>query len=480
MANEKSIIPEGRPLRAEDLNDENTEAARQTWAAQGNVRSHLPDVIADATKSNRANPSAQKKNARRKEIAEDLLKRSDVQDKPITMSGAVNNRVSLFQQAVEHARHHGLAVPQGTGWYWDHAKAIEDAGRQFGFDRETAIRATTPLSAQNNPETERRGGAALMDLVANQHKYTVELTPELHKAVSEKATSKGWGGTALPDSMKGKTVSASDLSSKQLTALASVSKDHEEKHGKINTDIDVAGMRSVRGPGPAAKSIEFLRGERSAKDLVNPLTAPKIASYTERTLSAHYDDPAYGEYMLRLHHYTHGNPNQGVLDLYGLRHSDEGMLSSKADTAEDSWMQAISTGQPLESTDGVSPAKFAASDSKLADPGSAHKRSPVTGKTAHPSGQVSGAAIIHSQNNLATRTAAAQNPVQMGGETANLPATAMQEVPWMQARIIADKADELKKPVEQPQLFRDRRSKNTNDPTESNNNPTTYQQQSLF
>ena len=444
MPPKKSRVPQGRPLRDEDLSPENRKAAREIWADQGNMKTKLNETISAASKSVRAHPNAVAAQKRRAETAQTLLDSGKIKDKPITMSGAVAHRVKLLHESTAAARSEGNSAPPGTAWYWEHAKAIEDAGKQYGFDRETAIRATTPLSAQNPPETERKTGAALMDIVANQDRHTVELPADLHAAVSAK--SKTLGGAALPESMKGKVVTASNLSAQQLSALAAVSVDHEKKGKTVNTTMDLSAIRGARAPVPVANSIEYLRGERSAESLVDPLSAPKVASYTANTLEAHHDNPEYHEYYTRVHHLTHGDPNQGVMDLWGLRHSNEGMLSADRDTAEDSWMQAINTRQPLESIGRTSPAKFAASDPQIADPGKATKTSPVTGETAHPSGQVSAAAVIHSQSNKATRLAAARVPVQMGDETTHLPAPVMQELPWMRARIIAGKAPELNPP----------------------------------
>jgi len=429
-----------RVLQLEDFTPAQQRTAQSIWRDQGKVKSHLSAAHAVVDRMIvSSNPHQQTKGKHLKNSLD--LVSPHLTDKPITLEGATQNRVALLHDAIRRARQDPTSS-SGAGWYYQHNAAIAGAGAAAGFDAGKSIRSTTPLSAQNAPETERRAGAAVQDLVGHQDTHTFHLTPEWHRAASAAAVK--LGGAPIPAHHVGTAVSARDLSPEQLTGLVTSSKGEENAGRPAKSSVDMSAIRATRLGSEVARSIGYLRGSVPAKALVNVHTAPKIGSYTKATLDATPNTPEHDEYIHRVHHLMHEDPNQGAFDLWKLRQSHAGLLSANHDTAEDSWMQAVSTGQPLAKVQGargrgLSPAKFAASTKGLAEPGGAPKKS-AAGVSVHPDPGVKGVTAIHALNNAATRRAAAAIPIRMGDTVTHLPSVAAQELTWTEARRQAGKA----------------------------------------
>jgi hypothetical protein len=408
-----------------------------------------------------------------------------VEDKPITMRGAVSERLKLAEAGRQRARQEG-----GTGgadWFFEHHNLIKGAAQETGTPTREAISSTAAMSPMNPPEQERAAGHAMMRLVHEPH--TVEMTPELHQAT--KAKVKKLGGPPIPEEHVGNTVKTKDLHHTHLAAIASVDAEMRNKGTPTQSSAPEAftAIGATRQSASASKGIQHLRGQTPAgQPVIHPWSSPKVASYEESTQEAVPGTAEHGEFGVRAHHYVHGDPNQGVLDLWGKRHSEEGMLSSGREpgpgshTPEDTWMESVSTRQDPKNIGGggrgVSVAKTVGSESRLAGAEAMTKTTPSGGKIdVDP--LIGGYAVTHALNNAATRQAAQHVKIQMGWEypkgkeptvettqeggkerkrlvggeaqpvQANMPVRALHPIVWTEIRRQADKDPQYRQAQEE-------------------------------
>ena len=447
MATKRPGAPAGRALQYEDLDPEGRRAARENWAEMGKVKTRMSGAVEAAKEAQRTsdNPEYRKKMGHRVSSLETIA--PHVEDKPMTLQGAAAARVKLVHQGAARAREAGGGDLGGSDWYFGHHSLIAQAGQQHGFTPHQAIAATTSLSPLNAPETERPAGAAAMKLTAEPH--TVEISPDLHRATQKRI--KDMGGPPMPKEHIGKEVKVQDLHPTHIAAIGSVNAQMRNKGTPVKSSAPEAftALGATRLSDEAARSMSHLRGDIPESDVISPHGGPKVWSYKESTKAAVPGSAEHGEFATRMHHFIHGDPQQGVMDLWGLRHSKEGILSPEHHTAEDTWMQSISTRQkplnvPGSRGRGVSVAKLAGSDPKLAAADAMRKASPTSEATAPDDPRTGGTAIAHALNNKATRMAANKVKIQMGHETAHMPAVGVQAMSWTEQRRQADKDPDYK------------------------------------
>jgi hypothetical protein len=500
------------------MDPETEKAVRENWAAMGMARGHVAEAKQKAQEQ-AVNPNIKEEGREkgRKRIKALAAIEPHVQDIPITQEGATQARVQRTRQARARAKKIGPLtdpqtgwkmpeVPEGSGWYFSHHADIASAGDQHGFSKEQAITVTTNMSPENHPEIEKRAGRAIMNMVAGQDDHTVHVTPELHSVVNQRLKGSDLQGAPMPANWKGQHVKLSDMDAKHIAAIGSVAAHmREEKQQPVQSTAPFEDLGAARKAKNAFKGIEYLRGQRSLEDVIDPHSAPKLWSYRQNTLDSVPGSAAHLEYMARAQDYQRGgqkgvaqgrrtpqgfHPDTGadklarmsaqaakppagspearlsalqlsaagirrhpsgqhtLPDYRPLRQSDEGILAKDRPTAEDTWMQSISTqqdprsvregGEPGEAKgrSGSSIAKTLVSDPDLASDKRMRKSSVSSEAKVATDGRVKNAALRHAVENHATRQAAHQ---------IGMPATFTQEVPWSEQRIRADKSPEYRK-----------------------------------
>ena len=491
--------PEGRALRLEDLDPEGRQAAEENWRHMGMVATNMAGSIEQARQAveNVSNKPQYREGAKKRLTSMEAVA-PHVKDIPMTTEGAQGVRVQRVHEARQRAQEEGEEVPRGTGWYFTHHARIAAVARKHGIDTQKAITATTNMSPMNNPETELKAGGALMDMVANQRKHTVHITPEIHAASA--ASVKRNGGPPMPKSWIGKNVRLSDMHAAHIAGVASIAADQRNQGTPIQSTANFEDVGAARGAANATASIEHLRGDRSREETIDPHSSPKVWSYEKSTSESVPGSETHLEYMARARDFqrrgtagvrggqrtprgfrseteeqrtqrrteaagaalgaaaaTPGSEEHRAAtmrmgltgieqskrtgrhtlpDIRPQRRSQEGVLSSQADTAEDTWMHSMSTQQPPTSIktgesakSGTSIAKTVASEGPA---GEKHmrKKSPISEATVVNDPRIKNASLNHALNNYATRGAA---------EELGLPATMTQEVPWTEQRIQANK-----------------------------------------
>jgi hypothetical protein len=457
MAKQRPRHPEGRALQYEDLDPEGRRSAREQWGEIGNVSTRLEGARA-AARAAIAEPGVKAEYKQKQEHRLSSLETvaPHLKDKPMTLQGAAAARVQRVQQGRERTRAAGGGDLGGADFYFQHHNLIAAAGQKHGFSPHEAITATTGLSPLNAPQTERPAGAAAMKLTAEPH--SVEISPELHQATRGpiKRMGKAWQGQGLgevPPLSKehiGQEVKVQDLHPVHVAAIGSVNARMRNQGTPIKSSAPeaFASMGATRLSDEISKSIGHLRGDVPEEETISHHGAPKVHTYKEVTKMAVPNSPEHAEFAIRMHHFIHGDPNQTVMDLFGLRHSQEGVLSSDAPTPEDTWQQAISTRQtplnvPGSRGRGVSVSKTAGSDPHLAAADAMRKTS-ASGATLPDDPRITGVAASHALNNKATRMAAQKIKIQMGDESTNMPAQAVQAMGWTEERRQAEKDPEYK------------------------------------
>jgi len=440
--------PKGRALQAEDLDPEGLRAAKENWAQMGMGRQRIGGAIEEAQRAQAEskNPEYKKKMGHRASSLKAI--EPHVEDKPITTFGAITQRVKLAHAGRERARQEGGM--SGADWFFEHHNLIRSAAQEQGFHPHAGITATTALSPLNAPETERPAGHAVMRLVNEPH--TVTISPELHAAT--KAGIKKMGGPPIPKEHVGKQVKVEDLHHTHVAAIAAMDAKMRNKGTPTQSSAPEAftALGATRLSSQAAQSIAHLRGHATEEEAISPHTSPKVWSYKESTKEAAPATAEHGEFGVRAYHWIHGDPNQTVLDLWKLRHSEKGILSSGREvgtghTPEDTWMQSVSTRQTPANIGGggrgVSVAKTMGSDPKLAGAEAMRKSAP-SGASVADDPLIGGTALTHALNNQATRMASQKIPIRMGDVSTNMPVRMLHPMVWTEQRRQAEKDPEYK------------------------------------
>lgn len=310
-----------------------------------------------------------------------------LKDRPMTLRGAAARRVSHFTGGMQRSAEEGTDT--GAGWYFGHHQELAGRGAAHDFDTEASIKAGTVMSPLNSPTNER---AAL---------------------------------GALAASIKGAPHDPKDL-----------------RRGGPNINRE-------RARGMLAGDLEF--SPHGGTKPEGHVGGPKIHSYMSATMDAVPDTSHHDEYMQRASHVREvltGKqiPGQQYMDVTGEKDSTEGILSPTRNTAEDSWMNAISTGQRMEGTVPGTRANVAKS---MADDKSVIQRPKGDAYPGDP--RVSRNDLLHAWNNEATVRAAATVGRQTGlvndqGQSM-VPSVLMQEVSWTEARRVANKDPDYTPPA---------------------------------
>jgi hypothetical protein len=350
---------------------------------------------------------------------------SHLVDKPITMRGASSRRETLVKGG--GARTIAEGTDPGHDWYFQHNRKLGAVATSTGHSKESVIAASAVMSPQNNPEQELSAVHALAqahsDPKASIHisEATVAQHPDLND----------WTG---------RDVHPGQLHPDQLARLS----EPDTRKTVSTKGVDLGAIAKGGVKGNVTSAINVLRGNTAPEEAINPQTSPKVWSYHENIAKSVYGTPEHEEFTRRMRVATGtsdvgqvpGQQSMGPM-FPELRGSTHGPLNPTGHTAEDTWQQAISTGQQLAKVDvpgrtgraaHQSPAKFSVGEGGAANQAQMHA---VPGMT-----NVNEAALMHSWQNRATQVAAASLSKSTGEI---IPATGVQAGGWTEARRRAGK-----------------------------------------
>lgn len=339
-------------------------------------------------------------------------------DTPITHAGAANRRVALTMQGAERSRNTGEAHNQD--WYFNHNRRLSEVAAVSGVDKSRVVAASAVMSPQNNPEQELTAVRALAN--AHTDRYARVRVP------SDMADHPILGGLA------GESIHPRHLSPEHIGALSEPAV--RAKVGTTRFDLESVAKGGVKGN--IAKAVNVIRGNTPVESAIDPRTSPKVWSYHAGIAMSEHGSPEHTEFMERMNVATGGElPGQQRMDLMGLRGATHGPLNPKAPTAEDTWQQAISTGQSLPAiaipgrqgrAAMQSPAKFSVGEGGSANQKDLRAVPGVAG--AEPS------ALMHAWQGEATQRAA-RTLSRRSGEI--VPSIGIQAGGWIEARRQAGK-----------------------------------------
>lgn len=280
------------------------------------------------------------------------------------------NRVNAFMDAASPGsptRAPGEILP-GLNFYVQHSDVVTDSMRDNPSDvsRDIAFEAAGQLSTRNRPAAEKATlGQLIRGHAQGQVTFTPELLSALHEYDKEAVDTRNANKIAraeeaarknntpvkkvkldtpyqAPFHLEGQTLPFAEVAGEHIAAMSSPFARNRgaQQHvtGVDLTELGKTGMHNVR-----AEAQDIIREQKTT----DPHTNPKHFGYVDSHKAAADADAAMrAEYNLRAMHIANVKAGlvekeQGMFDFYGLRDSNEGLLSDKEDapTAEDSWMK---------------------------------------------------------------------------------------------------------------------------------------------
>lgn len=420
-ATQRGGAPRNRALRWEDISKEGQGELNTRMAGLGASRSGIPARRENLERQMSSGGTNQKTKVKAEQRLNALNAFEPVlRNDPITHRKATGARASLVQQNA--ARQVSEGTETETDWYFRHHQKMADVAADTGFSKDKVIAASAVMSPQNAPDQE----AAAVSALAHGH-----ANPRASITVSKEAATRS-GDPGLGEYV-GRPTHPSKFSPTQLAVLSSPAvRPHTEASGIDMEEIAKGGSHTN-----VAKAVDVLRGNVPAHQAIDPASSPKVWSYHSNIAQAKPGGAVHEEFISRMNSLTQV-PGQTRMDLFGLKGSKEGILSPNNDTAEDSWMQAVSTRQSLKSTPvpgrtgraaQQSPAKFS-----VGEGGSANDKLIKSPSQIMPG--ASSSQLRHAWENRATRGAAAQLSRKTGEI---IPATGIQAGAWIEGRRQAGK-----------------------------------------
>ena len=252
-----------------------------------------------------------------------------VPEAPVSLAQATSRRESAVERAATVNRKSTESIA-GAGWYFDHRAEAESAVAGTSVDPMRALDAAARLSPRAQPEQEK---ASLRGLAQAHTNGMATFHPDVVKALGN-----------VPRELHGKTVPFASVPSDIVAGMSrSTVRSKVEPHV---SGVDLAAISQVSLDRNIQAAHEVLQNGASVPD---PHKNPKMWSYADSHAQAVPGTPEESEYRLRaadLGAKIRGEEMKGqqMLDYHGLRSSNEGILSNKGHTAEDSWMNSVSSG----------------------------------------------------------------------------------------------------------------------------------------
>lgn len=438
-----------RPLLWGDLPPDAQESSAAAIRELGNVKSNMPGAIANledrlatGRETGKLKPAGQAKIERTLSAMRAINESPDVVDRPITLESATTNRVNLIQQAITDARARSQVTGQrenlyGAGWYINH-RGLQSEATRGEMDPELAAAIGGKMSSGKKPEDERAGIAGLHTLMSGNHHITI------HHTSAAKATGLPLG-----------THRVADLPSEAISRAAALAATESGKHPSERTvqgsDHSALIMAGRPHKDNVAASIDIMRHPDVVSGASSPIaigfspaTTPKTFSYATSTAIAPEPGSVEAQDYLNLaHHLAHGDPNQGMMMFHTPEEGDKrGKIFDSVHSAEDTWMNAITTGQTGTikrdgKGRGMAVGKRVVTDEGMPAHVGRLTKTSMGLKGFEDADAVTTEGVLHAFNNEATRRAArslGRVSFDQFGRDIPVPNVLVQEVSWSQER----------------------------------------------
>lgn len=429
-----SFAPTDRPIQYKDIDAPGRQALGGMMRDFGRAKEKITEARGQAFRAQQAAEERTSTDtsgaaARTVKKQEHATRRFDLVEEhltnaKVTLDTAAQRRADLARGSAARARREGASSPlreSGAGWYFEHRKALNETAARHDYPESHVVAASAVMSPLNAPENERAAVESLAKL--HRENPTLSFDPKSRKALG----------------LKGASHKYSDLTPAQASQIGS------PQYRSGIKGVDERTLTGVASGGPfgnVEKAINILRGNVKPEEAINPSTSAKVWSYHNATRNATPGGAVHEEYLTRAQTALHEMPGQQTMDLFGLRHSREGILDPHGHTAEDTWMNAVSSGQRLEGVEGgrhiISPAKVVGSEKAFVGTGKSY---PIRGEnvSVHPSPTATAESVRHAWHNEATQRGSA---ILSRGTDVEVPSVLTQETSWTEARRVAGKDPE--------------------------------------
>lgn len=336
---------------------------------------------------------------------------------PMSVESMAKNRTESFMRSLTGP--HRLESEDYTGqeFYFKHRGEIDEI--RAGADAPNiplgdVLGATAKLSVRTKPEAEKASAKGLLEAHA---RGTVSVNEELLAALPK-------SGQDIPAQHRGKEMLFSELPSSVVKEM--VNPQVREKVAPHLSNVNLGEISKSSMTKNVTEAHEVLQGNKAP----SPTKNPKLFSYQQAHEKAVPGSPEHGEYQMRamnLGQVARGEQpaSQMMFDFYGLRGSNEGVLSNQLVMAEDSWMNAVSYDQPAA-------IKKAAGDVTLSTKKSTTKRGREL-SVGKGNKDITPIGIQHAVNTAATQKAA-QDVQETLGVDYTVPSMMIQEGVWAETR----------------------------------------------
>ena len=294
------------------------------------VNEEMPQRMAKASedllKSDK--PAQQAKGGRYAKAAGQMV------SKPLTMDSMVSARKNAFGQALAGTVRRPDEDYAGQEFYFKHRGELDEIASLTNLPIDRIAGATARLSVQTKPESEKASLRALS--MAHAH-GSMHFTPDVVDALRS-------SGAKVSEDLHGKKVAFRDLPADVVGHVTNPKIRTRVQPYAHGVDIDNLAKSSMRLN--ISQAHEVLQGQG-----LNPIKNPKLFSYAHNHDIAVPGSDEHKEYQMRAAHMgaaARGEVagDQGMFDFYGLRDSNEGVLSNNLQTPNDSWMIANEAQQP--------------------------------------------------------------------------------------------------------------------------------------
>lgn len=399
-------------FRWEDMKSSERAGTQRELSKIGkSTASNVPSAIRaykETAEKETNNPETRKKAAARAATLETIS--DSFVDRPISISGATSRRKGYFSDSIGSARESGAAGPIGFDWFFKHADEVKEASEEFDFD--AAAAASAALSPGKDPKADELPALrALSELHRGDHTISID---------------------------GGEPMAVRSLSPVQLAKyLSKAAKEGNAAEPKVTSSYEGFRAGGRAHEGSTARAVAGLRGDVPPGRVNNPVSGPKTWSYEHLIRQAGNATPEERlDFMNIGHHLVHGDENQGMFIFSKAEpgeYEQNDLFSSQGHTPEDTWMQAITSGQPIQTTvngKSYSPAK------RAVDKGGPGEMQ-INKEPANLRVEMKPESAVHAFSNKATRQAAEET--QSGtfnqfGEEIGVPSAMLHPAAWTMAR----------------------------------------------
>ena len=279
--------------------------------------------------------SAQLKGRRAKEALPDVV------SQPYVHEDAIARHIGYMRDAATSVRLPGEGIG-GEGFYFGNVRQVNDAVQDTDVPFVKALDAASKLSVRTTPEREKD---SLTALVHAHQTGVVHFTPDLVGALHSLEDKQGNQVYSVPDHLVGRSVPFAEVPHQVASLLT-----HPEIRDAATRNTDSVNIEQLARV-PMRRNIASAHQVLQGASEVSPYKNPKQSSYSLAHEVSVPDSDEEMEYRLRASHLgdvLRGDihPGQMMLDYYGLRDSDEGVLSSTASTPADIHQKRIAYNQP--------------------------------------------------------------------------------------------------------------------------------------